>query len=50
MEAMAAESDDLAEYINLFGYNPKYGISGPKISSVRYVPQPYASSKKVYEP
>ena len=50
MEAMAAEADDLAEYINLFGYNPKYGISGPKISSIRYVPQPYVSAKKVYEP
>jgi DNA polymerase-3 subunit epsilon len=50
MYAMASESDDLARYINLFGYNSRYGISGPRISSIRYVPQSsYARAKKAYE-
>ena len=39
MEAMAAERDDLEKYINLFGYNPKYGIDGKPIGSVTYKPQ-----------
>ena len=30
LEAMGREQDDLMEYINLFGYNPKYGVSGPR--------------------
>ena len=47
--AMAAEQDDLDCYINLFGYNPKYGVSGPRISSVRYVPQGYHETQKLYE-
>ncbi|MDO4749208.1 MAG: 3'-5' exonuclease, partial [Eubacteriales bacterium] len=42
------ELDDFPRYINLFGYNPKYGISGPKISSIRYLPQPYNASEKLY--
>ena len=46
---MAKESDDLERYVNLFGYNPKYGISGPKISSVRYMPQAFGAVKKLYE-
>jgi len=37
--AMEAEKDDLHRYINLFGYSPKFGVSGQKISSVTYVPQ-----------
>jgi len=41
MEAMAAEKDDLECYVNLFGYNPKYGIEGKPIGSVTYRPQPY---------
>lgn len=47
--AMAAEEDDLGRYINLFGYHPKYGVSGPRISSVRYVPQGYQETQKLYE-
>jgi len=49
LKAMENERDDLPRYINLFGYNPKYGVSGKKISSVTYAPQPYNSSKPVYE-
>ncbi|MEG0778841.1 MAG: 3'-5' exonuclease [Oscillospiraceae bacterium] len=47
--AMEEEAGDLNRYINLFGYNPKYGISGPKISSVNYLPQAYSQKKKLYE-
>lgn len=47
--AMENELDDLDKYINLFGYNPKYGVIGQKIPSIRYVPQPRLVKKKVYE-
>jgi DNA polymerase-3 subunit epsilon len=49
LRALESERDDLERYINLFGYNPKYGVSGPKISSVKYLPQPYDMRKKLYE-
>ena len=49
MEAMAAERDDLAQYIDLFGTHPKYGISGRKISSVTYRPQEYQRTVPLYE-
>ena len=49
LKAMEEERDDLPRYINLFGYNPKYGVSGKKISSVTYAPQPYNSTKPIYE-
>ena len=48
MEAMAAEKDDLACYVNLFGYNPKYGVDGKPIGSVTYKPQPYKVTKPLY--
>ena len=46
MEAMVAEKDDLAHYINLFGYNPKYGIDGKPIGSVTYKPQAYHNANQ----
>ncbi len=36
-------------YVNLFGYNPKYGIEGKPIGSVTYQPQPYNPKKPLYE-
>ena len=48
MEAMAAEKDDLLCYVNLFGFNPKYGVDGKPISSVTYKPQPYKITKPLY--
>ena len=39
MQSMASERDDLECYVNLFGYNPKYGIDGKPIGSVTYKPQ-----------
>ncbi len=49
MEAMAQEKDDLCQYINLFGYNPKYGIDGKPIGSVTYKAQVYWMDKPLYE-
>ena len=49
MEAMEREKDDLDRYINLFGYNPKYGVSGKPIGSVTYKPQPYDPAAALYE-
>lgn len=37
--AMKNERDDLAEYINVFGYNPKYGVGGPRAPFIKYKPQ-----------
>ncbi len=49
LEAMAAERDDLMNYVNLFGYNPKFGAPRPKIGSVTYRPDPYGQGKALYE-
>lgn len=49
MEAMVAERDDLEKYIDLFGYNPKFGIDGKPIGSVTYRPQPYNATVALYE-
>jgi len=49
LSAMGEEKDDLDHYINLFGYNPKYGISGSKISSITYKPQGYDRKKPLYK-
>ena len=48
MEAMATEKDDLECYVNLFGYNPKYGIDGKPIGSVTYRPQSFKITKPLY--
>lgn len=39
--AMKEERDDLAEYINVFGYNPKYGVGGPRFPFIKYKPQKF---------
>jgi len=48
MEAMELERDDLMCYVNLFGYNPKYGISGKPIGSVTYKPQQFDPPQPLY--
>lgn len=40
-KAMGRERDDLRDYINIFGYNPKYGASGRRLKKVAYVEQPF---------
>ena len=49
MKAMEAERDDLCRYLNLFGYNPKYGISGKPIGSITYKPQSFDPVAPLYE-
>ncbi len=49
MEEMEKERADLERYINLFGYNPKYGIEGKPIGTVTYKPQPYQAVHPLYE-
>ena len=48
MKAMEAERDDLLYYVNLFGYNPKYGVEGKPIGSVTYKAQPYDPPLPLY--
>ena len=49
MKEMEKEKNDLMYYVNLFGYNPKYGVDGKPIGSVTYKPQPYDPKKALYE-
>ena len=49
MKCMEAERDDLCRYINLFGYNPKYGVDGKPIGSVTYKPQRFDPVAPLYE-
>ncbi len=49
MVEMEKEKPDLQNYVNLFGYIPKFGIDGKPIGSVTYKPQPYDPKKPLYE-
>lgn len=49
LKAMDCERCDLIRYVNLFGYNPKFGVQGKRIGSVTYVPQPYHHDRLLYE-
>ncbi len=49
MKAMEAERGDLERYVNLFGYNAKYGISGKPIGSVTYKPQGFDPAAPLYQ-
>lgn len=42
-KAMDEERADLIEYVNMFGYNPKYGVSGRRINGINYWPQNYVN-------
>ena len=48
MKAMELEKADLERYVNLFGYNPKYGISGKPIGSITYKPQKFDPPEPLY--
>jgi DNA polymerase-3 subunit epsilon len=49
MAEMEKEKNDLLRYVNLFGFNPKYGIEGKAIGSVTYLPQKYDPVCPLYE-
>ena len=48
-KAMEAERSDLERYVNLFGYNPKFGLDSKPIGSVTYKPQPYDPPMPLYQ-
>ena len=49
LRAMEAEREDLIHYVNLFGYNAKYGLGSKPIASVTYRPQGYEPGRPLYE-
>ena len=49
MKCMEQEKNDLECYVNLFGYNPKYGVDGKPIGSVTYKPQRFDPSAPLYQ-
>lgn len=49
MEAMIHERADLLEYVNLFGYNPRYGVGKHPIRSVTYLPQTFDLGLPLYK-
>ena len=49
MREMEKERPDLENYVNLFGYIPKFGVDGKPIGSVTYKPQPYDPKAPLYQ-
>ena len=49
LKAMDKEGDNLINYVNLFGYVPKYGPPQDRIRSVTYKPQPYYPPAPLYK-
>lgn len=47
--AMKRERNDLIEYVNVFGYNPKFGVSGVRFPFIEYKSQPYHNRGKLPE-
>ena len=46
LKAMDEERDDLQTYVNVFGYNPKYGVTGERITGITYHEQTFANFKR----
>ena len=49
MNEMEKEKNDFLRYVNLFGYNPKYGVEGKPIGSVTYKPQKFDPPRPLYD-
>ncbi len=49
LAAMEDERPDLGRYVNLFGFNPKYGVNGPRLPGIFYAPQPYGRRPALYD-
>ena len=45
-KALKRERNDLVEYVNIFGYNPKYGVGGLTFPFIEYKPQYYSKFMK----
>jgi DNA polymerase III epsilon subunit-like protein len=48
-KALKNERNDLAEYINVFGYNPKYGVDGYRFSFIEYKAQNYCYNIRPFD-
>lgn len=48
-KAIANAKDDIDSYINIFGYNERYGIIGEKLNRVKYLPQKMNGRGRIYE-
>lgn len=48
-KALSNERPDLHYYVNIFGYNQKYGIKGNLIPGVEYWPQRFTDQMRDYE-
>lgn len=46
-QELKLERDDLEEYINVFGYNPKYGVGMFRFPFIKYKPQYYHNRGKL---
>ena len=46
---MKNERNDLSDYKNLFGYNPKYGVDGIRFDFITYAPQRYHNGGMVLQ-
>ena len=46
-QELKLERDDLEEYINIFGYNPKYGVGMFRFPFIKYKPQYYHNRGKL---
>lgn len=42
VKALNRERNDLVAYFNVFGFNPKWGVSGIEFDFIRYVPQSFS--------
>ena len=49
LKKLRDERNDIKEYVNLFGYNPRYGVSGEKLPFITYAKQPYFNGLKSYK-
>lgn len=44
VKALNRERNDVMKYVNVFGFNPKYGVNGIRFDFIRYVPQNFNRS------
>ena len=47
-QEMCKSSDDILNYTNVFGFNPKYERTLIRLPGIRYVPQPYEEHPRAY--
>jgi len=48
LKAMSDESDDIIKYVNLFGYNAKFGVPKEQIKNVKYKAQSFERTVPLY--